>query len=67
MITDQAISLPKADTFSLTRDRVFEEYRSCHRDDFPGFRPACDPPLKAGFVFLGSRLLANQLQHSAPG
>src|SRR3954470_7375997 len=30
-------------------------------------RPACDPPLKAGFVFLGSRLLANQRDHSAPG
>src|SRR5829696_6812707 len=35
-------------------------------DDFPRLRPACDPPLKAGFVFLGSRLLANQREHSAP-
>src|SRR5690242_15576933 len=26
--------------------------------DFPGFRPACDPPLKAGFVFLVSTLLS---------
>src|SRR3954447_13280073 len=31
-----------------------------------GLRPACDPPLQAGFVFLGSRLLANQLAHPAP-
>src|SRR5215213_1369139 len=35
-------------------------------DDLSRLRPACDPPLKAGFVFLGSRLLANQREHSAP-
>src|ERR1043165_891556 len=50
---------------SLTRDRVFGEDQIA-KDDFPRLQPACDPPLKAGFVFLGARLLANHLEHSAP-
>src|SRR3954464_7908765 len=50
---------------SLTRNRIFGRIRSPNRST--RLRPACDPPLKAGFVFLGSRLLANQREHSAPG
>ena len=54
-ITGQASSLPKALTFSLTQDRVFGESQIA-KSDIPRLRPACDPPLQAGFVFLGSRL-----------
>src|SRR5687768_11491666 len=51
-------------TFSgLTRDRIFGEDHVAKQ--ISRLRPACDPPLKAGFVFLGSRLLANQRDHSA--
>src|SRR3954454_9918812 len=57
--------LPKVSTFSLTGDRIFGRIISPKRPS--RLRPACDPPLQAGFVFLGSRLLANQLCHSAPG
>src|SRR4051812_29588500 len=50
---------------SLTRGRVFGEDQ-VGKLDLSRLRPACDPPLKAGFVCLGSRLLANHLEHSAP-
>src|SRR3954452_13457889 len=46
-ITGQAIPLPKAITFSLTRDRVFGRIRLLRK--IPRLRPACDPPLKGGF------------------
>ena len=36
------------------------------RCDFPRLRPACDPPLQAGFVFLGSRLQRLSANHFAP-
>src|SRR5215212_590242 len=59
------VPVAESDTFSLTKDRVFGEYLSAKRD-LSRLWPACDPPLKAGFVCLGSRLLANHLEHSAP-
>src|SRR3954447_15146944 len=51
LITGQASPLPKVSTFSLTRGRVFGESQIAR--SLPRLRPACDPPLKAGFVFLG--------------
>src|SRR5215210_1445414 len=58
------IPVAESDHFQLDERPDFRG-RSCRQTDIPRLRPACDPPLRAGFVFLGSRLLANQLQHSA--
>src|SRR3954467_2547914 len=64
VITGRTSPSPKAITFSLTRGRIFGNI-NLPRLRYSRLRPACDPPLKAGFVFLGSRLLANHLEHSA--
>src|SRR5215210_6733105 len=63
--TGQSSAIAGSDVSGLTRGRIFGNI-NLPRLRYSRLRPACDPPLKAGFVFLGSRLLANHLEHSAP-
>src|SRR4051812_33512707 len=56
---------PEMTISGLTRGQVFGEDQSA-KMIIPRLCRTCGPPLRRAVSFLGSRLLANQLQHSAP-
>src|SRR3954447_4396663 len=58
---------PKTTISGLTRGQVFGEDQNRQVPDLPGSAGRCGPPLRRAVSFLGSRLLANHLEHSAPG
>src|SRR3954470_23873515 len=57
---------PKTTIFGLTKGQVFGEDQNRQVTDLPGSAGRCGPPLRRAVSFLGSRLLANHLEHSAP-